>query len=166
MRKKISFKLKTSLGWYEAICYIDLRENEFEIDVYTGYPDRWAGKEDWIAGYTGVPYDHVTRPIDEAREIIENWERPLRLERYLQMKRGIIELKDEDKKPEKPKPAPVIRDYREGDDEKSISYFQENPEELERLEKKERERLLKLSPELRMQYHEWKALDKARRRSG
>lgn len=164
------FKVRTNLKMYTVVVKYSADRELFELDVYEREPHfldgtcKYIGEAEWIGGYKDEEFTHVMKPVELAKEVIETWERPKRLEDYLRLKRHVIELKEigKDSAQETPsrsrKAEPVVYDYRDRLEADHIKYLRENPEALDQMTKKERDKWLKSDVELRLRYYEWKAL--------
>ena len=164
------FKVRTNLKMYTVVVKYSEEHDKFELDVYDGDPhfldgtQKYINEAEWIGGYEDEEFTHVMKPVELAKEIIETWERPKRLEDYLRLKRHVIELKEIGKDPRQETPSrsrkaePVVYDYRDRLEADHIKYLRENPEALDQMTKKERDKWLKSDVELRLRYYEAKAL--------
>lgn len=174
MSDYVRFRIKTGLAMYTAIVKFSDDGEHFELDVYDGAPmfydsPKFFDEAEWIGGYENEPFSYVTKPVDLAKQIVEAWERPERLKRYLNLKNHFINMNEEAEPPSKatPLPDPVeINDYRQKAYQEYIEHLKEHPEELDTLPMQERKQLLKENIELRLAYHEWRAQQKSQRRSG
>lgn len=159
------FKIKTSLRVYTVIVKVSWDGEMIEkVDVYDGDPYfkdgtmKFLGEAVWIGGWVDEPFTHTLKPIALAKQTIEEYERPQKLENYLRLKGHFIHMNEEEEAPAKetPPPKPLIFDHEEKAYQDYIAYLIKHPEEIDSLEPKERQKLLKENMELRLSYHEWR----------
>lgn len=165
------FKIRTNLRIYTCIVKYSKDRRTFELDVFDGEPYfkdgtlKYMDEAEWIGGYEDEEFTHTTKPVELAKKIVDQWERPQKLENYLRLKNHFIHMKDkEEEAPAKVTPPPVepvITDYEEQIQDQRIKYLMENPLALDQLQPLERKQLLKENPELRLAYYELKALQKS-----
>jgi hypothetical protein len=172
------FKVRTNLKMYTVVVQYSDDHETFELDVFDGEPHfldgtrKYVNEAEWIGGYKDEEFTHVMKPVELAKKVIETWERPKRLEDYLRLKRHVIELKEigKDSAQETPsrsrKAEPVVYDYRDRLEADHIKYLRENPEALDQMTKKERDKWLKSDVELRLRYYEAKALARSTGKDG
>lgn len=160
------FYVKTSLNIYTCVVKVSKDHSQFELDVYDAdisYNDRpkYLHEGQWIGGYEDMEFLNPTQPIELAKKIIDAWERPQRLEKYLRLKNYFIHINEKESAPAKETPSkPIIVDYQEKAHSEYISTLIEKPELVEEIPKKERDKLLKENADLRARFQQWLWLEK------
>lgn len=162
------FKIRTNLRIYTCIVKYSLDRDTFELDVFDGEPYftdgtlKYMDEAEWIGGYEDEEFTHTLKPVELAKKIVDQWERPHKLENYLRLKNHFIHMKDKEEeaaaKQTPPTVEPVIIDYEEQIQKQRIKNLMENPLLLDNMDPTERKKLLKENPELRLAYYELKAL--------
>lgn len=167
------FKVKTSLRVYTVIVKVSWDGEMIErVDVYDGEPYfkdgtfKFLGEAMWIGGWVDEPYTHTLKPVELAKQTIEEYERPQKLENYLRLKGHFLHINEnEEELPryEEP-PRPEIYDHEEKSYKNFITHLIQNPQEIDELPEMERKRVLKENVELRLAYHEYRARQQAAQR--
>lgn len=175
----MKFQVKSDLNTYRCVVRFHEGNTHFDIDVFEAEPyfDKWLlrflNDNFRVGGREKQELTSELKPIELAREIITQWERPKRLEKFLEQYEYVIPLatKDEEENETIREPQDtqerergheiIVTDYEDRIEEDRRRYYLQNPLALDEAEPEEREQILKENHDIRIKYYEAKALREA-----